>query len=109
MECPGRDIMTVVDAYKETHRVLLCYCNVTSPDDVAPVWKQLPNGNKSKQHTLLTQETQKVYMACRLSTELYVPVVTTSLKQMITRFQFMGHSTDHLATGCQPFMVAYAG
>ena len=44
-----------------------------------------------------------------LSTQLYIPVVTTTLKQMIVGFQFPGHSVDDLGTGCQPFLVAYAG
>ena len=102
-----RDIKTIVDAYKETHRVLLQYCNVTSPDDVAPVWKQLANSHKSKQHTLLsTQEKQKVYMAPGLSTKVYVPVLTTSLKQMVTGFQSAGHSANDLATGKRKTMVA---
>ena len=42
-------------------------------------------------------------------TQLYDPVVTTGLKQMIVGLQFPGHSSDDLGTGCQPFMVAYAG
>lgn len=108
-ERPAREARSIVEAYKETHRVLLRYCNVANPDDVAPVWKRLSNCHKSEQHTLLTQEMQKVCMARGLSTELYVPVVTTTLKQMIVGFQFAGHNADDLATGCQPFMVAYAG
>ena len=44
-----------------------------------------------------------------LSTALYTPVVTSTLKQMVTGFQFVGHGVDDLATGCQPFMVTYAG
>lgn len=106
---PARETKSIVDAYKETHRVLLRFCNVASPDDVAPIWQRLSNCHKSEQHTLLTQEMQKVCMARGLSTELYVPVVTTALKQMIVGFQFPGHSADDLSTGCQPFLVAYAG
>ena len=48
-------------------------------------------------------------MAKGLATELYTPVVTTSLKQMVTGFQFVGHGADDLSTGCQPFQVAYSG
>lgn len=105
----AREPKTIVEAYKETHRVLLRFGNVSDPNDVAPVWQRLSNCHKSEQHTVVTQEMQKVCMARGLSTELYVPVVTTSLKQMILGFQFAGHSADDLATGCQPFLVAYAG
>ena len=28
---------------------------------------------------------------------------------MITGFQFVGHGADDLNTGCQPYMVSYAG
>ena len=45
-----------------------------------------------------------------MSTQLYVPIVTTTIKQMIVGLQFPGHSgADDLNTGCQPFLVAYAG
>ena len=40
---------------------------------------------------------------------MYLPVVTTTLKQMIVGLQFAGHSADDLGTGCQPFLVSYAG
>lgn len=105
----GREPKTIAEAYKETHRVLLRFCNVTNVDDVATVWKRLANCHKSEQQTLLTQELQKVCTARGLSTQLYVPVVTTTVKQMIVGFQFPGHSADDLGTGCQPFLVAYAG
>lgn len=108
-ERPPKEQRTIADAYKETHSVLLRFCNVANADDVAPVWKRLANCHKSEQHTLLTQELQKVCVARGLSTQLYVPVVTTTLKQMIVGFQFPGHSADDLETGCQPFLVAYAG
>ena len=50
------------------------------------------------------------YARGRLSTELYVPAVsTTTLKQMIVGLRFPGLSSDDLATGCQQFLVAYAG
>lgn len=104
-----RESKSITDVYKETHRVLLRFCNVSSADDVAPVWQRLANCHKSEQHTLLTQELQKVCVARGLSTQLYVPVVTTALKQMVVGFQFAGYSVDDLSTGCQPFMVAYAG
>ena len=78
-------------------------------DEVAPVWVRLANCHKSEQYTLLSQEMQKVCMARGLSTEVYLPVVTTALKQMIVGFRFEGHGADDLETGCQPFLVAYAG
>ena len=100
---------TIVEAYKETYATLLRYCNVASSDSVAPVWTRLANCHKSEQHTVLTQELQKVCMARGLSTELYAPVITTTLKQMVVSFQFAGHGVDDLTSGCQPFLVAYSG
>lgn len=38
-----REPRTIQDTYKETHKVLLRFCHVTTPDDVAPVWKRLAN------------------------------------------------------------------
>jgi hypothetical protein len=105
----AREPKTIAEAYKETHRVLLRFCNVENVNDVAPVWKRLANCHKGEQQTLLTQELQKVCGAKGLSTALYVPVVTTTLKQMIVGLQFAGHSADDLGTGCQPFLLAYAG
>lgn len=106
----SREPKTIVEAYRETHCVLLRFCNVASPDNVAPTWGRLSNCHKGEQHTLLTQEMLKVCMAQGLLTELYVPVVTTILKKMIMGFQSPGgHSADNLTTGCQPFMVAFAG
>ena len=78
-------------------------------DEVAPVWVRLGNCHKSEQYKLLSQELQKACMARGLSTEVYLPVVTTALKQMIVGFRFEGHTrADDIATGCQPFLVAYA-
>lgn len=99
----------VQDVYKETYRTLLRFCNVSRPEDVAPVWGRLANCVKSEQHTLLTQEFHRVCQAKGLDTELYTPIITTSLKQMITGFLFVGHGVDDLASGCQPFQVTYSG
>ncbi|KAI2498887.1 hypothetical protein MHU86_15578 [Fragilaria crotonensis] len=100
---------TIVDVYKETYSTLLRYCNVGTPDAVAPVWARLANCHKSEQHTVLMQELQKVCMARGLATELHTPVITTTLKQMVMGFQFAGFGIDDLTSGCQPFLVAYAG
>ena len=106
----GKEPKTIAEVYEETHRTLLRFCRVTEVDDVTPVWKLLANCHKSEQqYTLLTQELQRVCMSRGLSTQLNVPVVTTTVKQMIVGFQFPGHSADNLGTGCQPFLVAYAG
>ena len=105
----GREPKTVAEAYKETYPTLLRFCNVMRVDEVAPVWSRLANCLKSEQHVVLTQEFQRVCMSRGLSTELYVPVITTTLKQMVIGFQFIGHGADDLGTGCQPFMVSYAG
>lgn len=100
---------TIAETYKETYRTLLRYCNVASVESVAPVWARLANCLKSEQHVVLTQELQKVCMGRGLSTELYTPVVTTGIKQMVVSFGFVGHGADDLLTGCQPFQVSYSG
>ena len=99
----------IQDVYKETFRTLLRFGNVSRPEDVAPVWGRLANCAKSEQHTLLTQEFHRVCQARGLDTELYTPIVTTALKQMIVGFLFVGHGVDDLSSGCQPFQVAYSG
>ena len=108
-ERAGREANSVQDVYKETYRTLLRFCNVAQAEVIAPVWKRLANCTKSEQHTILVQEFQRVCMARGLSTELYVPIVTSTLKQMIAGFQFTGHGVDDLSTGCQPLLVSYAG
>ena len=104
-----REPKTIQDMYKETYRTLLRYGNVTDIAAVAPIWSRLANASKSEQHTIMTQEFQRVCMARGLSTDIYTPVVTAGLKQMIAGMQFVGHGVDDLCTGCQPFQVAYAG
>jgi hypothetical protein len=77
---------------------------------VAQVWLRLANSHKSEQHVVLTQELQKVCRARGMSAELYAPVITTTLQQMVVGFQFAGHGVDDLtSSGCQPFFVSYAG
>lgn len=98
-----------METYRETYRTLLRFCNVANPDDVAPVWGRLANCAKSEQHTVLSQEFHRVCMARGLSNELYNPVITATLKQMVIGLQFEGHGTDDLSSGCQPFLVSYAG
>lgn len=105
----AREPKSVAEAYRETYRTLLRFSNVEEVTQLAPVWQRLANCLKSEQHTVLTQEFQKVCMARGLSTEYYVPVVTTALKQMVVGFQFVGFGSDDLTSGCQPFLVAYAG
>lgn len=108
-EAELREPKTVADAYRETYRTLLRFGNVGSVAELAPLWNRLANCHKSEQHTILTQEFHKVCMARGLSTEYYAPIVTTSLKQMVVGFQFVGHGPDDLASGCQPFLVTYSG
>ena len=105
----SRDPKAIQDVYRETHGMLTRYCNVTQPSDVAPIWKCLANSSKNERHTIMTQEFQRVCHERKLSTEIYVPIITTNLKQMVLSFQFVGHGVDDLNTGCQPFLVTYAG
>ena len=104
-----REAKTIQEAYRETYPTLLRYCNVTVPESVAPLWNRLANATKGEYHNIITQEFQRVCMARGLSTDIYVPVVTAGLKQMITGFQFVGNGIDDLRSGCQPFQVSYAG
>ena len=105
----GKEPKTVQEVYKETYRTLVRFCNVGLPIEVATVWSRLANCAKNEQHTVLIQEFQRVCRGRGLATELYTPVVTASLKQMIVGFQFVGLGMDDLSSGCQPFAVSYAG
>ena len=100
---------TVAEVFPVTYRTLLQFGNVAQVEQLAPVWRRLANCTKSKQHTILVQEFQRVCMARGLSTELYVPIITATLKQMVVGFQFVGHGVDDLSSGSQPFLVSFAG
>ena len=73
------------------------------------MWMRLANCHKSEQHTLLTQELQEVCLSRHFSVELYAPIITYTLRQMVVGSHFIGHGVDDLASGCQPFLVSYAG
>ena len=100
---------TIADAYKETYPTLLKYSNVTVVENVPPVWMRLANCHKSEQHTVLTQELHNVCLSRNLSSDLYSPIITTTLKQMVVGMQFVGFGPDDLGSGCQPFLVSYSG
>jgi hypothetical protein len=108
-ERPEPKERSIAEAYKETYRVLLRFGNVNSVDEVAPVWRRLANAHKSEQITILSQEFNKVCMSKGLATDLYSPVVTSQVRQMVVSFQFVGLGADDLSTGCQPFLVSYSG
>ncbi len=105
----AKEPKTIQDAYKETYRTLLRFCNVSEAAQVAPIWSRLANCLKSEQATIIPQEFHRVCMARGPDTALYAPIVTTGVHQMIMGFQFVGHGVDDLGSGCQPFLVAYAG
>jgi hypothetical protein len=69
---------------------------------LAPLWAPLANCAKGEQQSVLQQELTKVCLARGLAPELYCPTVTTGLKQMVTTFNFAGHGSDDLTSGCQP-------
>lgn len=77
---------SVAEACREAYRTLLRFSDVGDVAELAPVWQRLANCHKSEQHTVLTQELQKVCMSRGLSMEYYMPVVTTSIKQMALGF-----------------------
>ena len=45
-----REPKGIDEHYKETYRTLLRFCNVTSAEAVAPLWRCLANCTKSEQH-----------------------------------------------------------
>ena len=104
-----REPKQVQDVYRETYQLLLRYSRVEQVDDLAPVWRRLANAAKSEQQTVLSQELTSVCLARGLAPELYAPVVSTSLKQMISGFAFAGTGPNELAGGCSPFLVTYTG
>lgn len=104
-----REPKGIAEAYRETFPVLLRYCQVQTIDEVAPIWKRLANGAKGEQQSIIQQEMTRVCGGRGLTPDLYCPVVTTGLKQMIASLNFVGNGPDDLTAGCQPFMVAYTG
>lgn len=106
---PREPKTAVKEAYRETYPVLLRYSRVDQAEDVAPLRDRLANAHKSEHQTILQQEFARVCNTKGLATELYCPVVTTSLKQLVVGFGFAGVGPDDLATGLNPFQVTYAG
>lgn len=101
-----REAKTVKDTYRETYPVLLRYSRVErGAEDVAPQWDRIANAHKLEHQTILQQEFAKVCQLKGHAPELYYPVVTTSLKQMVVGFGFAGVGPNGLASGCNPFQV----
>lgn len=103
----NREPKGVLDAYRETYPVLLRYCQVASIEELAPIWSRLARCSKGEQQSVLQQEMTRVCISRGLTPDLYCPVVTTGLKQMVTSLNFAGNGPDDLTAGCQPFLVAY--
>ena len=100
----------IQDVYRKTYQeALLRYSRVEQVDDLAPVWRRLANSTKPEQQTMLSQELTNVCLARGLALELYAPVITINLKQMISGFAFAGTGPNELASGCSPFLVTYTG
>jgi hypothetical protein len=78
-------------------------------EELAPLWGCLARGGKSEQQSILQQELTRVCTGQGLTPDVYCPVVTSGLKQMVASLNFAGHGPDDLAAGCQPFLVAYSG
>lgn len=104
-----REVKGVRDAYRETYPVLLRYCQVQTVDELAPLWSRLANGTKGEQQSVIQQELTRICVGRGLTPNLYCPVVTTGLKQMVASLNFAGNGPDDLTAGCQPFLVAYTG
>ena len=98
----------VLDAYRETYTVLQRYCHVATVEELVPLWARLARGSKSEEQSILQQEFTRTCTKNRgLSPDIYCPIVTTALKQMVKSLNFVGHGPDDLSAGCQPFMVTY--
>jgi hypothetical protein len=104
-----REPRGVLEAYRETHTVLQRYCQVATVEELAPIWSRLARGAKGEQQSILQQELTRVCTERGLTPDIYCPVVTTGLKQLVKSLNFAGHGPDDLAGGCQPFLVAYTG
>ena len=94
---------------KATYVLLLRHTRVERTEDLAPLWRRLANAAKAEQQTVIHQELTNVCVNRGLAPELYSPVVSTTIKQMITGFTFAGIGPNELAAGCSPFLVAYTG
>ena len=105
----AREPKGVVEAYRETYPVLLRYCQVGTVEELSPLWNRLARGGKSEQQSILQQELTRVCTGRGLTPDVYCPVVTTGMKQMVASLNFAGHGPDDLTAGCQPFLVAYSG
>ena len=105
----NREPKRIDEVYRETYTTLLRHCRVEHPEEVAPLWRRLANAAKGEQQAIIQHELTKVCMIRGLAPELYCPVVTTAVKQSITAFTFASSGIDDLTTGCNPFLVSYAG
>ena len=106
-----RSPKSVEEAYRdETYPVLLRFCQVDTIDALAPLWGRLARGSKGEIQSILQQEFTKVSTGRGLTPDVYCPVVTTAIKQLVTSLNFVaGHGKDDIAVGCQPFLVSYSG
>lgn len=104
-----REPKSLREAYRETYVTLLRHCRVETVNEVAPVWKRLANAAKAEHQTVLQQECTKVCLAHQLAPELYSPVITATIKQMVTNLNFAGVGIEELNSGLNPFLVSYTG
>lgn len=56
----GRESKGIMDAYQETYPVLLCYCQVATVEELAPLWNRLARGSKGEQQSVIQQEMTSV-------------------------------------------------
>ena len=64
---------------------------------------------KGKLQSILQQELNKVCLRRGLTPNVYSPVVTLKLKQLVTSLHFVGNGQDNIVSGCQQFLVTYTG
>lgn len=104
-----REPRGVLEAYRETYTVLQRYCQVETVEELPPLWSRLARGAKGEQQSILQQELTRVCVERGLTPDIYCPVVTTGLKQLVKSLNFTGHGPDDLTGVCQPFLVTYTG
>lgn len=69
-------------------------------EEIAPLGVlRLANGAKGEQQSTIQQGLTWVCIGCVLTPDLYCPVVTTGIKQMLSSHNFAGNGPDDLTAG----------
>jgi hypothetical protein len=80
-----REPKQITEVYRETYTTLVqTLQSQTHPKMSHPCGNASRNSAKGEQHTVIANEFNRVCRAKGLAPELYCPIVTTTVKQMIT-------------------------